>query len=173
MMFRIRETGSCVIAIVVVGMVLGGLGTGCKRANAPVNGLGGFELGKTTVVDAQAAARCFDTGEFIRCMVTNGQSIAGLPTQIQLDFSGNTTDATLVEIAVEIAGCKHAQVTEWLADRMGKPDETGNDHSYWIQQYIFLALWENGPSRCAANAVKPNDSERISRIRSALSGMNR
>lgn len=138
---------------------------GCERPKQPVNGLGGFELGKTTLAQVQGTARCIDRGQFMRCIVITSQSVAGLPTQIELDFSGKTTDSQLVEILAEVAGCDVPKVTAWFAERAGKPTEIADKHAYWAQQYIFLSLKEIAPSRCHVIAVRPEDSERIARIK--------
>ena len=40
---------------------------GCERAKAPVNGIGGFELSRTSLGEVQAGSACFEKGAIMRC----------------------------------------------------------------------------------------------------------
>ncbi len=153
---------------VVLGALTAALAAGgCERAKAPVNGLAGYELGKTTLasVEAQGDSRCFEKDGFVRCLVMRRRQVAGHTAQIELDFAGKTPQSVLAEIMLEIPGCRPDDLKSWFVERIGKATEDGEKNTVWSRKHIYLSLKVVGPARCQVVAVHPVDEERIERLK--------
>ena len=149
--------------------VLATLPFGCDRAQPPVNGLAGFELGKTMLADVPSQARCYlePKRDIQRCIFLPATSIAGRSPEVQLDFDGKGPQATVAEIILTIPGCRFDELTSWLGERIGKVSETGDKRAFWQRDQIFVAAEESGPARCYVTAVKPTDTARVASLRGA------
>lgn len=148
---RISVIGSIVVLVAA--------SAACERPKAPVNGIGGFQLGKTKLRSLQAAAnaRCFDAEGKAKCLIMARQAIAQRTPQMQLEFSGTQPDALLGRIVLEIPGCNLDDVRVWFENRLDAPTEKIADAVLWQQKYMVLSLYISGPSRCQVIAIDPDD----------------
>lgn len=141
----------------------------CERPKAPVNGIGGFELAKTTLgaVENQATGRCFDSQGRTNCMIISRQTIAKRTPQIQLEFAGSEPSALLRRIFLDIPGCNVDEIRSWFEDRIGKADHRSDKGALWRQKYIVLSMLLSGPARCTVTAVDPVDTPKVDLLLSA------
>ncbi len=151
--------------IVVIGLSVAVIGA-CERPKAPVNGIGGFQLGKSKLSGLQgaASARCFDTKGKARCLILARQAIAGRTPQTQLEFAGNQPESTLERIVMEIPGCNIGEVRAWFEKRLGDVSMESDKGVLWQQKYMVLSLYISGPSRCQVLAVEPSNESAIAEV---------
>ena len=147
---------------ILVSLSLVGL-SGCERPRAPVNGIGGFELAKTTLgsVENQAIGRCFDSQERTNCIIMARQTIAKRTPQIQLEFAGTKASSVLRRIFLDIPGCDLDETRTWFEERMGAPSNKSEKGALWRQKHIVLSLIAGGPARCSVTAADPVDDPNV------------
>ena len=135
----------------------------CERPKAPVNGIGGYELAKTTLgsVEGKANGRCFDSQGRTNCMIIARSTIAKRTPQIQLEFAGTEPNALLRRIFLDIPGCNLDEIREWFEERMGKASHKSEEGALWQQKYIVLSMLSSGPARCTVTAADPSDLPRV------------
>ena len=140
---------------------------GCDRAAPPVNGLAGFELGKTMLAEIPKEARCYVNPETNtqRCIVLPATSIAGRRPDVQLEFNGTAPQSTVTEIILTIPGCRFGELTDWFVDKIGKAGEIAEKRAYWSRKHAFIAVFESSPARCEVTAVTPKNQERVAALR--------
>ena len=138
----------------------------CDRPKAPVNGIGGFVLAKTTLstVARQGTAQCFDSGGHTNCLIIAQQSIAGRTPQMQLEFASNQPNAVLRRIIMDIPGCVLDETRAWFQERLGKPNRSDDAGALWQQKYMVMSLRVTGPSRCQVIAVDPVDEANVTQL---------
>jgi hypothetical protein len=143
------------------------LASGCERPRAPVNGIGGFELARTTLAGVQPhSTQCLEQQNNVtRCWLNARQAIMGRIPQIELDFAGTAPDSVLAEIVLQVPGCQLDQLTSWFEDKLGAPTARSEQKVLWEQKYMVLSAEINGPSRCLITAVAPVDEERVERVK--------
>lgn len=151
----------------VSAAILAVVAGGCERPRAPVNGIGGFELARTTLAGVQPhSTQCMEQeGNVTRCWINARQAILGRTPQIELDFAGTGPDALLAEIVLQVPGCDLDKLRAWFEDKLGKPSEERDQKVLWEQKFMVLSAEINGPSRCLITAVAPQDGERVERVK--------
>lgn len=151
------------LRVILLSIALPGALGACERPKAPVNGIGGFELAKTTLgaVEDQATGRCFDSQGRTNCMIMSRQTIAKRVPQIQLEFAGSEPSALLRRIFLDIPGCNLDDIRAWFEERMGGADHKSDKGALWRQKYIVLSMLMSGPSRCTVTAVDPVDTPKV------------
>jgi hypothetical protein len=163
-----RRTADAGIVALGIGLGLAlGIALGaCDRPKAPVNGIGGFVLAKTTLASVanQGAGQCFESSGHTSCLLLAQQSIAGRSPQIQLEFAGNQSDAVLRRILMEIPGCVLGETRAWFEERLGKPDRSDDAGALWQQTYMVTSVRVTGPSRCQVVAVDPVDEPNVTQL---------
>lgn len=147
----------------LMGVITLGAFGACERPKAPVNGIGGFELAKTTLgaVVGQATGRCFDSQGRTNCMIISRQTIAKRTPQIQLEFAGSEPSSLLRRIFLDIPGCNLDEIRGWFEERLGAADNKSDKGALWRQKYIVLSMLMSGPARCTVTAVDPVDTTNV------------
>ncbi len=134
---------------------------GCKR-EAPINGIGGFEVGVTTL--GQVGGRCTPASDpsLMFCPSVAGVELGNQRAGIDMYFRGSDGSAKLSEILLDIAGCNEGELINWLIARLGEPKGKSGARHYWSNEYVFIsAALPADPSRCELNFVAIGDAERI------------
>lgn len=164
---RMRASAASVrITGLITGMFLVALVSlaGCRR-EAPINGIGGFEIGKTQL--GQLSGRCMPASEE-PLMVCPGIASVGLGDQtanIDLYFAGKTTDSTLVEILLDISSCRPEGLEAYLVSKMGQPIRRTGKRAFWTNEYVHIsAALPAEPMRCEVNFVSVKDTKRIENL---------
>lgn len=149
-----------VISAVVVAMVLA-LVAGCRR-EAPINGIGGFEIGKTQL--GQLSGRCMPDEQepLMRCPLGITAPLGEQKGDMELYFGGKNTDSTLVEILLDVTRCDPANLEAYLTSVLGQPGGRTEKRVWWMNEYVYIsALVPAGKSACEVNFVSVTDTERI------------
>lgn len=146
--------------IVVWAMVLAALAAGCRR-EAPINGIGGFEIGKTQL--GQLSGRCFpDEEPLMRCPIGVSAPLGSQKGDIELYFGGKNTDSTLVEILIDVMMCQPADLESYLVSVLGQPGGRTAKRVWWMNEYVYIsASVPAGASSCEVNFVSVTDKQRI------------
>ncbi|WP_428261152.1 hypothetical protein [Haliangium sp.] len=138
--------------------------SGCKR-EAPVNGIGGFEIDKTQL--GSLSGRCIDASEepLMLCPSIASVMLGEQRANIDLYFGGKEADDTLVEILLDVGGCRPEALEAFLSERLGEPVARTESRVLWQNDYILMsAAVPAGPSRCEVNFVSIHDRERVQRL---------
>lgn len=134
---------------------------GCRR-EAPVNGIGGFEIGKTQL--GQLSGRCMPASEepLMYCPGIAAVALGDQNANIDLYFGGKTTDATLVEILLDISSCRPEGLEAYLTSKLGQPVRRTEKRAFWTNEFVHIsAALPAEPMRCEVNFVSIKDAKRI------------
>jgi hypothetical protein len=136
----------------------------CRR-EAPINGIGGFEIGKTQL--GQLSGRCIPASEK-PLMYCPGIASVGLGDQtanIDLYFGGESTDSTLVEILLDVSSCRHEELDAFLVSKVGEPIRRTGKRAFWSNEYVHIsAALPADALRCEVNFVSETDTRRIENL---------
>lgn len=135
------------------------------RPEAPINGIGGFEIDKTQL--GSLSGRCMAASEepLMLCPSIASVMLDKQSANIDLYFSDDTADAPLGEILLDVPGCDPEALKGFLAGRLGPAAGRSGNRAFWQNKYIFIsAALPKGPSRCEVNFVSINDQARIKRL---------
>jgi hypothetical protein len=134
---------------------------GCRR-EAPINGIGGFEIGKTQL--GQLSGRCMPASEepLMLCPSVASVGLGDQTANIDLYFGGKTTDATLIEILLDVSSCRPEGLEAYLTSRMGPPVRRTEKRAFWTNEYVHISAGlPVEPMRCEVNFVSVKDAKRI------------
>jgi hypothetical protein len=139
----------------------------CKR-EAPINGIGGFEIGKTQL--GQLSGRCLPASEepLMYCPGIAAVALGDQNASIDLYFGGKSTDATLVEILLDVSFCRPDALEAYLVEKLREPERRIGSRAFWTNEYVHIsAALPAEPSRCEVNFVSVKDARRIETIEKA------
>lgn len=134
---------------------------GCRR-EAPINGIGGFEIGKTQL--GQLSGRCMPASEepLMYCPSVAAVALGDQNANIDLYFGGKTTDATLIEILLDVTFCRPEGLEAYLTSKLGEPVRRIGPRTFWSNEYVHIsAALPAEPTRCEVNFVSVKDSKRL------------
>lgn len=140
---------------------------GCKR-QAPVNGIGGFEVGTTRL--GQVGGRCIDASEapLMFCPSIASVMLGEQRANIDLYFGDKQNDATLVEILLDVNACQPEALGSWLSSTLGAPKRQAGNRMFWSNEHAFIAAaLPAEPGRCELSFVAAGDTARIERLQAA------
>jgi hypothetical protein len=150
-----------VISAVVLVVVLAALAVGCRR-EAPINGIGGFEVGKTQL--GQLSGRCIPDEQepLMRCPLGITAPLGEQKGDLELYFAGKNTDSPLVEILIDVLMCEPAALEAYLVSILGQPGGRTAKRVWWTNEYVYIsASVAAGASSCEVNFVSVTDKARI------------
>lgn len=150
-----------VFSAVVMAMVLVLLAAGCRR-EAPINGIGGFEIGKTQL--GQLSGRCMPDEQepLMRCPIGVSAPLGEHKGDLELYFGGKNTDSTLVEILIDVLRCRPAELEAYLVSILGQPGGRTAKRVWWMNEYVYIsAAVPAGGASCEVNFVSVTDKQRI------------
>lgn len=149
-----------VISAVLLAMILA-LAVGCRR-EAPINGIGGFEVGKTQL--GQLSGRCIPDEQepLMRCPLGIAAPLGEQKGDLELYFGGKNTDSTLVEILIDVLRCNPEQLEAYLVSILGQPGGRTAKRVWWVNEYVYIsASVPAGGASCEVNFVAVTDKARI------------
>jgi hypothetical protein len=150
-----------VISAVVLAVVLAALAGGCRR-EAPINGIGGFEVGKTQL--GQLSGRCIPDEQepLMRCPLGIAAPLGEQKGDLELYFGGKNTDSTLVEILIDVLRCEPDKLEAYLVSILGQPAGRTAKRVWWANEYVYIsAAVAPDASSCEVNFVSVTDKARI------------
>lgn len=152
-------------ASVVSVMLLGTLAwipAGCRR-EAPVNGIEGFEIGKTQL--GSLSGRCTPEEPLMWCPGVTGVRLGDQKGNIDLYFEGMTTDSRLIEILIDVPFCRPEGLEAFLTHTLGEPKGRVGKRAFWSNEYVYIsAALPAEPRRCEVNFVSVKDQARIDKL---------
>lgn len=141
--------------------------TSCRR-EAPVNGIGGFEIGKTQL--GQLSGRCIPASEepLMYCPGIASVALGNQSANIDLYFGDQRTDSTLVEILLDVSSCRHEELDAFLVSKLGEPIRRTGKRVFWSNEYVHVsAALPAEALRCEVNFVAASDRKRIEGLEKA------
>lgn len=137
---------------------------GC-RPEAPINGLGGFEIDKTQL--GSLSGRCINASEapLMLCPGIASVMLDAQQANIDLYFGSDDASAPLSEILLDVPGCDPEALKGFLASRLGPAAGRDGARAFWQNEYVFIsAALPAGPSRCEVNFVSLRDQARVKKL---------
>jgi len=119
----------------------------CERPKPPVNGIAGFEVGRTRLGSVGGIPT--NAGKFTR-VYAGSVKLAERTASVELLFNGAQTDSVLLEILLDIPGCRPELLDKDLVGRIGKPTEQADKNAFWALKYVFIAARVVGPAKASS-----------------------
>lgn len=149
-----------VVVVILLG-VMAWIPAGCRR-EAPINGIGGFEIGKTQL--GSLSGRCIPASEepLMVCPAIAAVPLGEQTANIDLYFEGKSTDSTLIEILLDVSFCRPEGIEAFLIHKLGQPKGRVGKRAFWSNDYVHIsAALPAEPTRCEVNFVSVKDQARI------------
>ncbi len=142
-------------------------GSGCS-GKPEFAGIGPYHVKKLTL--AKATGRCEPTDlpdgrKGTWCFGQPALALAGQNADVDLYFGGTTPDAKVIEIQLQIRGCKEAALTQWLRTSFGVPVEERGVRARWQNASVYvIGELPSGPGRCAVRLLPKSETAEVERI---------
>jgi hypothetical protein len=152
---------------ILIGAVLAALAAGCDRKQE-IDGIApNWIVDKTKRSDFNGVCNPHDD-TLIMCQVFGVKAPLGNHgANISMYFAGDDPDATLVELLLDVPGCRPDELQAWLKSQLGdSPETTGNLAIWKGKNTTKLAQLPAQPARCEVNFVSNKDPARIAQIKS-------
>jgi hypothetical protein len=134
----------------------------CSERKAPVDGVGPWHIGKSTL--AEDGGRCETSETPVWCFEMQ-IGIAGHSAEPNLYYASADPTAPLTEILLSLSGCRDGEVRAWLEQSLGKPTASSEKRATWKTRTVFVAAGLPAePGRCEINFVAPTDTKRIAEL---------
>ncbi len=142
---------------------------GCDRRDRSYAGIGTYQVGKTTLADA--SGRCEptelpDERKGTWCYLQPALTIASRPADVDLYFLGETPDAPMIELQLDVRGCEPDRLSLWLRERFGAPRTSTPTWSAWENRKLYLiAESPTDTSRCLIRVLPRSEQAEFERLR--------
>jgi len=161
-----RAGGAAVaVAAAVVAAALGG---GCRK-KAEIGGIGPYHVDRTTL--ASATGRCEPTDlpdgrQGTWCYGQPALRVADQNAQVDLYFPGTDPAAKVIEIQLQIRGCKEEPLAGWLRKAFGQPSEELSTKTIWKNDKVYVVgELPSSPGRCLVRVLPRSEEAELQRIR--------
>lgn len=137
--------------------------SGCKRAKSPIDGIGPWHVGKTTVADGYVCQPQKDGTTW--CSNQPEMIIAEQRATVDLYFRGHDKTSRLEEILLALGTCNTEAVDKWLTSKLGPAPEHREKALVWPgKASTVLALLPAADGECRIHFVRPDADKRIAQI---------
>lgn len=103
------------------------------------------------------------------CFANPQLGIAGKPADVDLYFLGTEPDAPLVELQLQVRGCREDALSLYLRKSFGDPAE---DHGTWAlwknPNVVVIGLLPSEPARCLVRVFPHSEQAEIDRVKAKL-----
>ena len=144
-------------------------GGGCGKDKAGYNGIGPYQVGKTTLKDARGRCDPTDLPDGRKgtwCYLQPELTVVGRPATVDLYFAGTEPSAPVIEIQLQVRGCKDDELTQWLRTHFGAPSE---EHGAWIawqsDRIYLIGELPSAPGRCLVRVLPRSERAEFERLR--------
>jgi hypothetical protein len=150
----------------VVGVVA--VVAGCERKKQPA-GIGPYHVKKLTL--AKAPGRCDPTDlpdgrKGMWCYALPSLTIGGMKAEVGLYFGSTEPTAPVIEIQLQIAGCKEAPIASWIQTNFGKPFEQRPTKAFWENANVYVVgELPSEPGRCMVRVLPKSEKAELERLR--------
>lgn len=154
-----------------IGLVLGALAlvvaSGCKK-DSPLDGIGDFRFGKSTLGDWGYACQPPENGKTF-CQAnplekSHYVSLGGQNASAGAVFAGTEKTAPLEELELYVEACEPEKLRGWLESTFGKTTESSNNAAFWEQKVVLIAAKLKGPE-CVVKMVESKNAERVAKLK--------
>lgn len=153
-------------------MVVAGLATlmpGCRADPPEFAGIGPYHVKKLTL--AAAPGRCEPTDlpdgrKGTWCFGQPAIALAGQSADVDLYFAGSEPQAPVIEIQLQIRGCKERELMDWLRRNFGAPTEERGARAFWQNSSVYvIGELPSAPARCAVRVFPKSERAEVERIK--------
>jgi hypothetical protein len=141
----------------------------CSSPAPEYAGIGPYSVKRTKL--KSALGRCeptdLDDGRKATWCFANPQlHVAGRPAAVDLYFLGATPDAPLIEIQLQVRGCKEDALSLWLRKSFGEPVEDRGTWASWSNGSVFvIGELPSDPGRCMVRVLPRSEQAEFDRLR--------
>jgi hypothetical protein len=162
-----RAALSGALGVVVALGAVGALG-GCEREKQPA-GIGKYHVKRLTL--GKAPGRCDPTDlpdgrKGVWCYALPSLHVAGMKADVSLYFGSNDPAAPVIEIQLQVAGCKEAPLAAWIRSNFGTPIEERSTKSFWENANVYVVgELPAEPGRCLVRVLPKSERAEFDRLR--------
>jgi hypothetical protein len=150
------------IAVAVAVVAAAGL-AGCKKKEAPIDGIGPWHIGRTTKSQG-TVCRPIPEG-LTYCSQNPDMSIAEHRATVDLYFRGADEKAPLVEILLALGPCDREAVDRWLTSKLGVASAQRGRALVWTGKAATVAaLLPARDGICEIHFLEPTDQKRLAQL---------
>jgi hypothetical protein len=153
--------GLCTVVAAIA--LAGAAGGGCKKKEAPIDGIGKWHIGRTTRSEG-VICRPLEGG-LSYCSHNPEMSIAEHRATVDLYFRGQEDTAPLSEILLALGPCDVEAVDRWLTHKLGiAPDRRGRAPVWPGKAATVVALLPSRDGICQVHFLEPGDQKRLAEL---------
>ena len=148
-------------------VVLAACGSGTPDEFA---GIGKWRFDRSTLADAKEG-RCdptklSDGRQATWCYALTPLKIAGRAANVDLYFNGTQPDSPLIEIQLQIRGCREDDLVGWMRTNFGEQVGQRDKRFYWQNKYLWAAAFApDEPGRCTVHFLPLSEASEIARLK--------
>ena len=153
-----------VVAALVAFLSLGG----CERKKQPA-GIGPYNVKTLTL--GKSRGRCDPTDlpdgrKGMWCYALPSLGVAGMKAEPSLYFGSNDPAAPVIEIQLQIAGCKEGPLAGWIRTNFGTPVEERSTKMFWENANVYVVgELPSEAGRCLVRVLPKSEKAEFERLR--------
>lgn len=159
-----------IVAVASVALALPLVAGACAEPKAEYSGIGPYSVRKTRLKDAPGRCEPTDLSDGRKatwCYANPPLSVGGKPADVDLYFLGTAPDAPLIELQLQVRGCKEAALGSWLRTSFGDPVE--DHHGTWLlfsnRNVFVIGELPSDPGRCLVRVLPKSETAELERLR--------
>jgi len=158
------------ISRILVPALLLVVAAGCHK-ESPIDGIGPYRVGKTTLGDWGYACNPPDDKGRTFCQSnplerTHAFKLGEQNALIGAIFKGTDKATPLAELELYVSECQVESLKSWLRHTFGAADEDNGEKMFWRKKLLFIAAKvPPGATECYVNLTDVKDVDRIAELR--------
>jgi hypothetical protein len=99
------------------------------------------------------------------CYALPKLGLAGMNAEVALYFGSNDPGGGVIEIQLQISGCKETPLSNWLRKNFGRPVEDRSTKAFWENANVYV-VGELGaePGRCLVRVLPKSEKAEYERL---------
>ena len=140
---------------------------GCEQKKQPA-GIGPYHVKKLTL--GKAGGRCDPTDlpdgrKGMWCYALPSLGVAGMKAEPSLYFGSSDPGAPVIEIQLQIAGCKEGPLAQWMRSNFGAPVEERSTKAFWENANVYVVgELPAEPGRCLVRVLPKSEKAEYERL---------
>lgn len=141
---------------------------GCERKKQPA-GIGPYHVKRLTL--GKAPGRCDPTDlpdgrKGMWCYALPSVTVAGMKSDVSLYFGSNDPAAPVIEIQLQVGGCKESALSSWIRTNFGAPIEDRAKKVFWENANVYVVgELPSEPGRCLVRVLPKSEQAEFERLR--------
>jgi len=158
------------VVVTALAVALAFAAAACEQPKE-LAGIGRYHVGKLTL--AKAPGRCEPTDlpdgrKGMWCYAQPKLGIAGMNADVDLYFGSAEPSSKVIEIQLQLVGCKEAVLLGWLKKNFGVPAEERATMAFWEKASIYVIGELPAPSgRCLVRVLPRSERAEYERLKAA------